>query len=70
VALGVIVAATDFSFSYLSNSAEIGLLAVGLILVAAGIAADRLRRRIGRRDGQPNEEPGPAAGEPAPSLPG
>jgi hypothetical protein len=69
-ALGVIVAATDFNFSYLSNSTEIGLLAEGLILVAAGIAADRLRRRVGRRDGQPNEEPGPGAGEPAPSLPG
>ncbi|HYU48469.1 MAG TPA: hypothetical protein VEO91_00870 [Candidatus Limnocylindria bacterium] len=67
----MIVAATDFNFSYLSNSTEIGLLAEGgLILVAAGIAADRLRRRIGRRDGQPNEEPGPGAGAPAPSLPG
>jgi hypothetical protein len=66
-ALGVIVAATDFNFSYLSNSTEIGLLAEGLILVAAGIAADRLRRRIGRRGGQPVDEPGHDHPEPVPA---
>jgi hypothetical protein len=68
-ALGVIVAATDFNFSYLSNSTEIGLLAEGLILVGAGIAADRLRRRIGRRGDQQTEEPGPGAAEPLPAGP-
>ena len=68
-ALGVIVAATDFNFSYLSNSTEIGLLAEGLILVGAGIAADRLRRRIGRRGDQQSEESGPGAAEPLPAAP-
>jgi len=68
-ALGVIVAATDFNFSYLSNSTEIGLLAEGLILVGAGIAADRLRRRIGRRGDQHTEEPGPVVAEPLSAAP-
>jgi hypothetical protein len=68
-ALGVIVAATDFNFSYLSNSTEVGLLAEGLILVGAGIAADRLRRRIGRRGDQQSEEPGPGPAEPLPAAP-
>jgi hypothetical protein len=49
-ALGLIVALTDFNFSYLSTGPEIGLLIEGIILLGAGIAADRLRRRIGRAE--------------------
>jgi hypothetical protein len=45
------------------------LLAEGLILVGAGVAADRLRRRIGRRGDQQSEEPGPGAAEPLPAAP-
>ena len=42
-ALAVIIALTDFNFSYLSSSTEVGLLIEGLILLAAGFAADRAR---------------------------
>jgi hypothetical protein len=37
--------------------------------VGAGVAADRLRRRIGRRGDQRSGEPGPGATEPVPSTP-
>jgi hypothetical protein len=47
-ALGLMIALSDFNFSYLTSSAELGLLVEGLILLAAGVAADRLRRRLGR----------------------
>ncbi len=47
-ALGMIVALTDFNFTYLSGSTEVGLAIEGAILLAVGLAADRLRRRIGR----------------------
>jgi hypothetical protein len=46
-ALGLIIAATDLNITYLSDSIEVGLLIEGCILLAAGIVADRLRRRIG-----------------------
>jgi hypothetical protein len=45
-ALGLIIALSDFNFSYLSDTTEIGLVIEGAILLAVGIAADRLRRRI------------------------
>ena len=51
-ALAVIIALTDFNFSYLSSSTEVGLLIEGVILLGAGVAADRLRRRIGQPDPQ------------------
>lgn len=51
-ALGLMIALSDFNFTYLSSSTEIGLLIEGVILLAAGVAADRLRRRIG----QPEKE--------------
>lgn len=51
-ALGLIVALSDFNFSYLTSSVELGLLLEGLILLGAGVAADRLRRRLG----QPEDE--------------
>jgi hypothetical protein len=47
-ALGLMIALSDFNFTYLSSSTEIGLLIEGVILLAAGVAADRLRRRIGQ----------------------
>ena len=58
-ALGLIVALTDFNVSYLSNSTEIALLIEGLILLGVGVAADRLRRRIGRSGDVPPVEPQP-----------
>ncbi len=47
-AIGMIVALTDFNFSYLSEQTEVGLLIEGLILLAVGFAADRIRRRLVR----------------------
>jgi uncharacterized membrane protein len=52
-ALGLMIALSDFNFTYLSSSTELGLLIEGIILLGAGVAADRLRRRIG----QPGPEP-------------
>jgi hypothetical protein len=62
-ALGLIIALSDFNFTYLSDTTEIGLVIEGAILLAVGIAADRLRRRIGAT---PSPEAGPTpAAEPA-----
>jgi len=47
-ALGLMIALTDFNLTYLSGSTEVALLIEGLILLAVGVVADRLRRRIGR----------------------
>jgi hypothetical protein len=49
-ALGLMIALSDFNFTYLSSSTEVGLLIEGVILLGAGIGADRLRRRIGREE--------------------
>jgi hypothetical protein len=46
-ALGLITALTDFNFTYLSGSTDVGLVSEGVILLAVGYAADRLRRRLG-----------------------
>ena len=46
-ALALIIALTDFNFSYLSDSTEVGLLVEGLILLAAGFGVSKLRQRIG-----------------------
>jgi len=46
-ALALMIGLSDFNFSYLSDSTEAGLLVEGIILLAAGFAADRLRRRLG-----------------------
>ncbi len=54
-ALGLIIALSDFNFSYLTSSTELGLLVEGLILLAAGVAADRLRRRLGRPEAEDHE---------------
>ena len=44
----LIVALTDFNFSYLSQSTDLGLLIEGAILLAVGFVGDRLRRRLDR----------------------
>jgi hypothetical protein len=54
-ALGLIVALSDLNVTYLSGGIETALLVEGLILLLAGVAADRLRRRIGRGDGPPSQ---------------
>ena len=59
-ALGLMVALSDFNFTYLSSSTELGLLIEGTILLGAGFAADRLRRRIGHPAPEP-EIAAPAA---------
>lgn len=56
-AIGLIVALTDFNFSYLGAQTEVGLLIEGLILLAVGFGADRLRRRLARRDGDADGGP-------------
>jgi hypothetical protein len=62
-AIGLITALTDFNFTYLTSSTDVGLLVEGLILIGAGVAADRLRRRIDRSratppdDSQPDDSP-------------
>src|SRR6185436_3163511 len=63
-AIGLIIALTDFNFQYLTSSTDVGLLVEGLILIGAGFAADRLRRRIERSrhaspDGAPPDEHAP-----------
>ncbi len=60
-ALGLIVALSDFNFTYLSDSTESGLFIEGVILLGAGLAADRLRRRLDGR-GQRPPMPTTAAG--------
>ena len=68
-ALGLLIALTDFNLTYLSDSTEVALLIEGLILLAVGVAADRLRRRVGRDDAPPVDgpagAPGPREGEQA-----
>ena len=54
-ALGLMIALSDFNLTYLSDTTEAALLFEGLILLAVGFAADRLRRRIGRDGAQPVE---------------
>ena len=61
-ALALVIALTDFNFSYLSESTEVGLLIEGLILLAAGFAVSKLRRRIGG-----DETPVESATLPAPA---
>jgi hypothetical protein len=56
-ALGLMVALSDFNFTYLSSSTELGLLIEGVILLGAGVAADRLRRRIGHPEAEPELVP-------------
>lgn len=55
-ALGLMVALTDFNVSYLSDNTESALLVEGLILLGVGVAADRLRRRVGHVADPPASE--------------
>lgn len=48
-ALGMIIALTDFNFSYLTDGPEVGLFVEGLILLAVGLGAQRLRKLIRSR---------------------
>ena len=57
--LGMITALTDFNFSYLSSSSELGLLVEGGLLLGVGFAADRLRRRLAGGGGASTPAPGP-----------
>lgn len=70
-AVGMIVALTDFNFSYLSDRTEIGLLIEGLILLAVGFFTDRIRRRLGRRgvdvDRVPPPTTSPLSDQPVPA---
>ncbi len=52
-ALAMIIALTDFNISYLGGATEIGLLVEGLILLAVGFGAQRIRRMIGGSDDAP-----------------
>jgi hypothetical protein len=61
-AIAVMIALSDFNFSYLSATTEVGLLIEGVILLGAAFAADRLRRRIGEPD-----TPEPTADRPTPA---
>ena len=65
-AVALMIALTDFNFSYITTGLEAGLLGEGLILLAAGFVADRLRRRIGR-DEDDDPDPDPALPDPAPA---
>jgi hypothetical protein len=53
--IGFATALTDFNFSYLSESRDLGLLIEGGILLVVGFGAERLRRRMpgGRPPGPP-----------------
>ena len=50
-ALGVVIALTDFNFSYVSKvgGTEIALLVEGLLLIAIAFAAERITRRVSGR---------------------
>ena len=67
--LGLIIALTDFNFTFLSSSTEIGLLIEGAILLAVGVVADRVRRRLPGEKHEPtvvvgDEDPPEMAGSP------
>ena len=59
-AIGLVTALTDFNFSYLSESRDVGLVIEGVILLGVGFAADRLRRRIGSPGSERTPVPVPA----------
>jgi hypothetical protein len=53
-AFALILAMTDFNFSYLAESTYVGLLIEGGILLAVGFVGDRVRRRLGRSGSGPD----------------
>ena len=68
-AIGLITALTDFNFTYLTSSTDVGLLVEGLILIGAGVAADRLRRRIDRSRAAPPDDAPPDDAPPFETTP-
>ena len=66
-ALGVIIALTDFNFSYFveRTGTEVALLVEGLLLIAIAVAAERLTRRVGRSGPDMPEPPDPDVELPA-----
>jgi hypothetical protein len=67
-ALGVVIALTDFNFSYFAEASgtEVALLVEGLLLIAIAFAAERVTRRVTRR--RPDEGEGPPAPPPLPET--
>ena len=65
--VALIIALTDFNFTYLTTSVELGLLIEGGLLLAVGFGADRLRRRLA---GGPSDDGSPADGaaDPPPGV--
>jgi hypothetical protein len=55
--VGFLAALTDFNFTYLTDSTEVGLLVEGVILLGVGFVADRLRRRLSAADPSARLEP-------------
>jgi hypothetical protein len=62
-AVGVVIALTDFNFSYIApaGSTELALLIEGLLLIAIAFGAERLSRRV--RDAEPGAPLGPGDNE-------
>jgi hypothetical protein len=58
-AIALVTALTDFNFSYLSESRDVGLVIEGVILLGVGFGADRLRRRLDRPGAGPAIPSGP-----------
>ncbi|HEX2469479.1 MAG TPA: hypothetical protein VHK05_02725 [Candidatus Limnocylindrales bacterium] len=67
-ALGVIIALTDFNVSYLAEGPEVGLFVEGLILLAVGFSAQRLRRMIGSSRPAPTDGPDGGEAVPGPTV--
>jgi hypothetical protein len=61
-AFGVVLALTDFNFSYFAQASgtEVALLVEGLLLIAIAFAAERISRRVGA----PRSDDGPGDAEP------
>ena len=70
-ALGVVIALTDFNFTYFAQASgtEVALLVEGLLLLAIAFGAERISRRVGRSsadDGPDAPEAPPAEPDPEP----
>ena len=61
-AVGVVIALTDFNFTYIApaGSTELALLIEGLLLIAIAFGAERLSRRVRAEPGSPDSD-SPAA---------
>jgi hypothetical protein len=70
-ALGVVIALTDFNFTYFAaaGGTEVALLIEGLLLIAIAFGAERLSRRVGDRDRDAGEPHSPSAPEGPPDDP-